>query len=331
MDLELDSLSLTEIIRLQDQLSATLRRRFERPLALAFSDIVGSTAYCSRFGNEAGRRLDQRHIDLLMNLFSTFEGRMVNTAGDGVFLCFPVLDQAAAAMMQVQQILLQENSVRPLEEHLVTRIGLHWGTVLTDGEVVTGDAVNTCARIAGSAQAGEIRLTNVGFGELSKQNRLRCRPLGAISLKGIEESVDLFVMDWRDPSLFPNMVRIEETGETFTIPDQARITFGRLKEHNGVSANDIVLGLSDSLLTQKISRWHFELQRKPEGLVLYLSSSQVTQVDGLKVEKGSSVPIHHGSVVSLSGVMTLSFLNDRPPVSQSDDTSSTTLQTFHPK
>ena len=33
MDQELDSLSLTDIIRLQDHISATLRRRFERKLA----------------------------------------------------------------------------------------------------------------------------------------------------------------------------------------------------------------------------------------------------------------------------------------------------------
>ena len=35
-------LSMTAIIRLQDRLSQDLKRRFEKRLALGFSDIVGS-------------------------------------------------------------------------------------------------------------------------------------------------------------------------------------------------------------------------------------------------------------------------------------------------
>ena len=47
-----NGLSMTEIIRLRDLLSKALTRRFERPLALAFSDVVGSTPYFARFGDE---------------------------------------------------------------------------------------------------------------------------------------------------------------------------------------------------------------------------------------------------------------------------------------
>jgi hypothetical protein len=66
----LDSLTLTEIIRLQNQLSAVLARRFERPYALAFSDIVESMAYFARYGDEAGGRLQQQHFDLLTDAMS---------------------------------------------------------------------------------------------------------------------------------------------------------------------------------------------------------------------------------------------------------------------
>ena len=59
-----ETLSLTEIIKLQTQLSEVLKRRFERNLALAFSDVVNSTTYFATFGDEAGRRLQQLHLDL---------------------------------------------------------------------------------------------------------------------------------------------------------------------------------------------------------------------------------------------------------------------------
>ena len=42
---DITALSMTEIIRLQNDLSQELKRRFEKPLALAFSDIVGSTQF----------------------------------------------------------------------------------------------------------------------------------------------------------------------------------------------------------------------------------------------------------------------------------------------
>ena len=65
IDYDLESLTLTEIIRLQNQLSQVLSRRFEKQLAVAFSDIVGSTSYFARWGDESGRKLQQMHTDLL--------------------------------------------------------------------------------------------------------------------------------------------------------------------------------------------------------------------------------------------------------------------------
>ena len=51
----LGTLGMTEIVRLQNQLQNELRRRFERSLLMAFSDIVGSTPYFARFGDAVGR------------------------------------------------------------------------------------------------------------------------------------------------------------------------------------------------------------------------------------------------------------------------------------
>jgi class 3 adenylate cyclase len=63
--IDLSSLSMTEIVRLQNQLQHELRHRFERSLLMAFSDIVGSTPYFARFGDAVGRQLHQLHFDLL--------------------------------------------------------------------------------------------------------------------------------------------------------------------------------------------------------------------------------------------------------------------------
>ena len=156
-------LSMTEIIRLQNRLSAELKRRFERDLALAFSDIVGSTPYFERFGDEAGRKVQQLHFDLLQQVVIPAGGRIVDTAGDGAFVVFPNAEVGAAALIALQKEVSRSNASRTREHQLDLRLGLHFGPVLTDGQQVTGEAVNLASRVATSAEPGELRLTKEAF------------------------------------------------------------------------------------------------------------------------------------------------------------------------
>src|SRR6476619_1403672 len=109
MNLDVESLTLTEIIQLQTRLSQALQFRFRRDLALAFTDVAGSTQYFARYGNEAGRRLTQRHLDLLHKVLPETGGRIVDTAGDGAFTCFPKADLARQAMVGLQDSIMSEN------------------------------------------------------------------------------------------------------------------------------------------------------------------------------------------------------------------------------
>jgi len=309
MHLDPADLSMTEIIRLQTLLSQELARRFEASLALAFSDIVGSTAYFARFGDEAGRQLQQLFFDQLAACVSAYGGRIVDTAGDGAFTCFPSASAATEAMTALLQRLSEENEHRSRDQQLVLRIGLHWGHVLTDGVQVTGDAVNLCARIAASADPGQIRLSRELFQELRAEHRLLCRRVGAVPLKGLSRDFELLCLEWRDPMRFPSVLLIQETGQRIPLAAQDILSLGRLEMMEGMSANDIVLTLPDEEATRRISRWHCELRRRPTGYVLRAVSSQSTIVDGQPVARGEDLPIVPGSVVVLSGVMTLRFFS----------------------
>jgi class 3 adenylate cyclase len=309
MSLDFESLSLTEIIRLQNQLSSVLARRFEQSLALAFSDVTGSTAYFARFGNEAGRRLQQRHVDFIIQSLEGSGGRIVDTAGDGVFLCFPSVEAAVDALERFQHLRLQANFHLPPDHQLATRTGIHWGTVLTDGVIVTGNPVNLCAKFAATCQPEEIRITKPAFTELPALRRLRCRPLGPVQLPGSAHPLEAFTFAWADPVRFPSVVMVVETGEEIPLPPQNLVTFGRLREMNGTKANDVVLSLQDPSQTQQISRWHFEIRRSPEGLMLRSVTSQITQVDGKSIGKGEEVAVSAGTTVRISDILTLRFIS----------------------
>jgi class 3 adenylate cyclase len=311
MDLDLDRLSLREAIQLQNELTAAMTRRFQRRLALGFSDVVGSTAYFKHFGDVAGRALLQRHIDLLQRVLSG-AGRIVDTAGDGAFICFDSMDAAAAAVIALERSIDQDNRLRPAEQRLSVRVGLHFGAVLADNEVVSGDAVNVCARIASTSAPREVRLSREAYQELSPAYRIYCQHVPPVTVKGVSAPLQLMTFEWVDPAVFPTLVTVDETGERIALPDQPTITFGRLSEvqRDGTKANDIVLALPDARQTERISRWHFELHRKTDGFTLRSLSDKPTVVDGREVPYRGEAPVLPGSVVKLSGVITLLFTRE---------------------
>jgi class 3 adenylate cyclase len=321
--IDFETLSMTEIIRLQNLLQQALTRRFERNVALVFSDIVGSTPYFARFGDAAGRQLQQLHVDLLNKCLTARGGRIVDTAGDGALVTFPTASAATDALIEFQQFISRENATRARNHQLQVRMGVHFGPVLSDGVVVSGDSVNLCARVAASASIGEVRLTREVFQDLAAAQRLDCRPLGQVELKGVSRQIELFTLDWRDHSMFPTLFRIEETGEEVTLPQQDIISFGRLSEHESTPANDVVLSLLDPLRARQISRWHFELRRFADGFHLRPVSDGATEVDGELIAKGREVIIKPGSKIRVAHVLTLMF--DSSPRSSVREGSDTTM------
>jgi class 3 adenylate cyclase len=309
----LRTLSMTEMVRLQDFISQEMRRRFERQVALGFSDVVGSTAHFARFGDEAGRRIQQRHFDLLSEAVSPNGGRIVDTAGDGAFLVFSDVQTAAEAFIAFENKRCADNATRPHDQQLEVRMAIHCGAVLTDGQHVTGDAVNLAARVIGNASPGEILLTREAFLEVSPSLRVLCRPLGTVELKGLGRMVECYRLDWRERTAFPDRVRVVETGELIELPPLDVVRFGRLVEHGGLPANDVVLKLPDKQHTLKISRWHFELRRHPEGLRLRAVSDQLTEVNGQVVLKGAEAPVKSGSMIRVAQVMTLELVGRPEP------------------
>jgi class 3 adenylate cyclase len=320
MATDYETLTLAELVRLQDELSQVIKRRFEKELALVFSDIVGSTPYFERFGNEAGEALRRRHSDIVQSVLADHGGRLVDTAGDGAFTCFPDVMSAFEASKSLQLRVSESNAERAREHHLTVRVGIHSGSVLTDGVIVSGEAVNLCSRVAGAGAPGEIRVTKEAFLKLTPKLRLSCRKTPQLMLKGISRPVDMLIVKWRDGHLFPDEFVIEQTQTKVRLPDQDLISLGRLLEVDGVRANDIALALPDPRLTQQISRWHVELRRHQYGVMLRSVTEASTEVDGVLVSKGLEVPLTGGSIVVLGQVITLRFVGEHVSTFEVDRT-----------
>ncbi len=310
MPLDFDSLSLTEIIQLQNQLSTHLTRRFERYVALVFSDIVGSTAYFRRFGDEAGHRMQQQHVDLLKEALLQTDGRIFHIAGDGIFLVFPTVESAVACVTRSHQSLNRLHAAMPQEQRWLIRSSIHWGPVLTDGQIVAGDAANLCAKLAATVKAQEILITQQALLELPARRRATCRPLAPVQIPGVPDPFDVFQLPWRDTRMPPSWIVVQETGQRLAIPNKSIVSCGRLQELNGAPANDIVLTLPDPQLSQRISRWHLELRRDGDRLYLRSVTDQPTELNGTPLRKGEQALLESGAIVRLSDVITLRMESD---------------------
>jgi class 3 adenylate cyclase len=150
-----------------------------------FTDLVGSTEQAVELGDRRWRDLIEQHHAAVRRELLRFDGREVDTAGDGFFASF---DGPARAIRCAQAIV---ESVRPLG--LEVRAGLHTGEVeIADGKVA-GIAVNIGARVAGQAAAGEVLVSGT-VRDLVAGSGLDFDDRGSTALKGIPGEWRLFAL-----------------------------------------------------------------------------------------------------------------------------------------
>jgi class 3 adenylate cyclase len=158
----------------------------DRMLAtVLFTDLVGSTERAAELGDRRWRDLLEQHHAAVRRELARFDGREVDTAGDGFFATF---DGPARAIRCAQSIV---EAVRMLG--LRVRAGLHTGEVeLADGKVA-GIAVNIGARVAGQAGAGEVLVSGT-VKDLVAGSGLEFDDRGTAELKGIPGEWRLFAV-----------------------------------------------------------------------------------------------------------------------------------------
>jgi class 3 adenylate cyclase len=158
----------------------------DRVLAtVLFTDLVGSTEAAVTIGDRQWRDLLEQHHAAIRRELARFDGREVDTAGDGFFATF---DGPARAIRCAKTII---ESVRPLG--LEVRAGLHTGEVeLADGKVA-GIAVNIGARVAARAEGGEVLVSGT-VRDLVAGSGLEFEDRGVAELKGIPGEWRLFAV-----------------------------------------------------------------------------------------------------------------------------------------
>jgi class 3 adenylate cyclase len=164
----------------------TDRKQTERVLAtILFTDIVGSTEMAAGLGDAAWRELLERHHSIVRRELARYQGRELDTAGDGFFAAF---DGPARAVLAAAAL---RDPLRAIGVEI--RAGLHTGECeVSDGKVV-GIAVSIGARISSLADPGEVLVSST-VKDLVAGSGLRFEDRGEHQLKGIPEAWRLFAL-----------------------------------------------------------------------------------------------------------------------------------------
>jgi class 3 adenylate cyclase/tetratricopeptide (TPR) repeat protein len=143
---------------------------------ILFLDIVSSTEHVTKLRDRRWVELRTSFFELIRKQLASFDGREIDTAGDGMLAIF---DRPAAA---IHCAFAMSQGVEKLG--LQMRAGIHTGECeLVDGDVI-GIAVHIGARVASQAAASEVLVSST-VRDLLAGGDIRFADRGSYALKGV--------------------------------------------------------------------------------------------------------------------------------------------------
>ena len=154
--------------------------------AILFADMVGYTALMQE--NEHQARVKRKRLkDVLETVIKEFNGRVLQSYGDGLLSIFNSTMDSVHFAIKMQQQLREEPRVE-------LRIGIHTGDVAMEDDLIYGDGVNLASRIESLAVPGGIFISEKVFDDIKNHNTIRAVELGYFEFKNVKQPVRIFAI-----------------------------------------------------------------------------------------------------------------------------------------
>lgn len=163
-------------------LSTQIKRKLTTILA---ADAEG---YSREMNADEVRAFDALHDarDVFARFIERHDGRVANTAGDGLIAEFPSVVEAVKCAVEVQQ------ELRHHAGGLHFRIGIHLGDVMVDGDDLLGEGVNLAARLQAMAEPGGILISQQVYDQVHSKLAVSFEYLGERRPKNFPENVPVY-------------------------------------------------------------------------------------------------------------------------------------------
>ena len=156
--------------------------------AVMFTDIVDSTAMCSRHGDDAAIEMLGVHDRIVRAALASNNGREVKHTGDGIMASFQSAAGAVRCACQIQAELNAYNAGDPACP-VVVRIGITAGEPVEQSDDLFGSTVQLAARLCGQADPGQVLVSSV-VAALCIGKGLKFVDAGSCELKGFHQPIE---------------------------------------------------------------------------------------------------------------------------------------------
>jgi adenylate cyclase len=265
-----------------------------------FADVSGSTRLYEQVGDSAAHAAIDGCVKLFSSVTERLGGRVIKTIGDEVMAIFPSAAVAGRAAVEIQ---LAVHAMAPVgKARLGVRIGMQHGPVVEREGDVFGDTVNLAARLTEMASRGQI-ITSLETAELLEPiQKMDCRSLYAIPVKGKEREVGLCEVLWSDTE---DATQLVAQRTTTVVGRQLRIVYQDRTIVVSEERRSLVLGrdaTADLVVPDRMaSRTHCEIERRQGKFVVTDRSANGTYItiDGdaeLVLRREEAMLRHHGVI-----------------------------------
>jgi class 3 adenylate cyclase len=167
-------------------------------LTFLFTDLVRSTEMVGRLGDEPAGELVSAKMRILSETVAPHGGTIVNTFGDTLFVVFENSLDALSCAVEMQRAVERDNAGYEPVRRLDLGVGIHSGEAIARQDDYFGTPVIVTARISSSARPAQILVSGVTRALAGSRGGFTYRPLPPLSLKGIDQSIEVFEVVWRD-------------------------------------------------------------------------------------------------------------------------------------
>jgi adenylate cyclase len=154
-----------------------------RQPAIVFIDLSGYTALTTGDGDRVAAATTMRFEEAVSVAAWRDGGRVVKLLGDGALLRFDRVSDAVRSSLVIRAA-LDDMGVR-------THAGIDCGPIAERDGDVFGRTVNMAARLANSAEPGQVLVT-AAVAESARQHGIEASSLGSLQLKGMDGPVPVF-------------------------------------------------------------------------------------------------------------------------------------------
>ena len=203
-DKELD---IEKILAEREKIDGILKSKFSKKVSIMFTDIKGSTSFYETRGDIDGRVMLHRHNEIVLPVIEENNSIFMERIGDGTMTVFDDPVNAIRAAVQIQSRLKEYNSDKPANELIQVRVGLNYGTVISDKGGVYGDVVNVASRVESLADVNEIFLTGEMYSAVKDNEEFIFRYVDTAQVKGKKEAIKVYRLIWHEEALYMGKTR----------------------------------------------------------------------------------------------------------------------------